>query len=158
MVFDILSNIWETLWYRSYEWKHSKNLFKYLRDNWEGLWYRSFEWIFSIFPRIFEKHLMRRSLISYHLSTTLIWVNEWVQFLKVSINQEHPQEQQQKKNSKKKQNTRTCDKNSPVFQIEEKSHCFEAGVLYSSQRCGDVIGAVSWWRHIVVPVWVAVKY
>ena len=47
------------------------------------------------------------------------------------------------KNSKKKQNTRTCDKNSPVFQIEEKSHCFEAGVLYSSQRCGDVIGAVS---------------
>ena len=43
----------------------------------------------------------------------------------------------------KHKNTRTCDKSSPVSQIEQKSHCFEAGVLYSSQRCGDVIGAVS---------------
>ena len=32
-----------------------------------------------------------------------------------------------RKNSKKKQNTLTCDKNSPVSQMEEKSHCFEKG-------------------------------
>ena len=134
----IFSNIWETT-EKVFDIVHLSESFQYFLEFlrniwWEGLWYlityqqRSYEW-------------MSECNSSRSQSTRNICRNN-----------------SRKKNSKKKQNTRTCDKNSPVSQIEEKSHCFEAGVLYSSQRCGDVIGAVSWWRHIVVPVWVAVKY